>query len=612
MIEKLNQSIRRALAAFKKVPPMRGSEWANANFFLSKESSYNEERWTGFPPQNIIIDIVCSDSIEQINIMKSARVGYTKILLIALGYFQVHKKRNQAIWLPTDSDSIDFVKTQVNTMIRDVPVVREAFKNSFERKCAENTNSIKVFDNKTVMFIRGARSAKNFRAISVDCAFLDELASFDPNPDKEGSPVLLGKKRTSGSIFPKVVCGSTPKMADSCLMEFEHKRSEYKMTFYIPCLHCETMHPLTWETMKWEKGQPETVKHHCPECGKGYTQNQYLDIWEKMILCDAEGNYYRDDEFYNSKNEVIYPRCVGIYFWTAYIPQQTWATLVQEWLDCHKDPVTRRTFINTTLGRVDTEGVEAVSPHELQKRAEPDFKILPNDVACATIGVDVQADRIEFEIVAWSEKEESWSLDYQTIWGDPLEDVVWEELREWIVTTYYEREDGTTIPISMCFIDSGYLATRVYECVDRMALCFVYACKGFNGNRPVIEHENDRRRRLLKARKKGGHPIMVGVDEAKIIVYRRMGIMEAGNAGYMHFPMSRDTEWYVQLTVEKYITKFQKGFSVRSWVKPDGARNEPLDCRVYAYAAFKMLHGSYRQSNTSTKAVFAPRVRSRT
>ena len=132
MIDKLNQSIKHALATFKKDPPMRGSEWANANFFLSKESSYNEERWTGFPPQNIIIDIICSDGVEQINIMKSARVGYTKILLIALGYFQVHKKRNQAIWLPTDSDSIDFVKTQVNTMIRDVPAVREAFKNSFE------------------------------------------------------------------------------------------------------------------------------------------------------------------------------------------------------------------------------------------------------------------------------------------------------------------------------------------------------------------------------------------------------------------------------------------------------------------------------------------------
>jgi phage terminase large subunit GpA-like protein len=36
-------------------------------------------------------------------------------------------------------------------------------------------------------------------------------------------------------------------------------------------------------------------------------------------------------------------------------------------------------------------------------------------------------------------------------------------------------------------------------------------------------------------------------------------------------------------------TKYSHGFPIQVWHKPDGARNEPLDCRVYAYAALQGL-----------------------
>jgi len=33
------------------------------------------------------------------------------------------------------------------------------------------------------------------------------------------------------------------------------------------------------------------------------------------------------------------------------------------------------------------------------------------------------------------------------------------------------------------------------------------------------------------------------------------------------------------------VTRYSKGFPIREWRKRSGTRNEPLDCRVYAYAA---------------------------
>ena len=38
-----------------------------------------------------------------------------------------------------------------------------------------------------------------------------------------------------------------------------------------------------------------------------------------------------------------------------------------------------------------------------------------------------------------------------------------------------------------------------------------------------------------------------------------------------------------------------KGQPYREWHKPDRARNEALDCRVYAYAALKIMNPSFKR-----------------
>lgn len=591
--DKINNAIQRGLLSIRKEPPQSVSRWSNNNFFLSAESSYISGRWESYPYQAPILDMIGNDGIREIDILKSARIGYSKMLLACIGYFQEHKKRNQAIWLPTDASAVTFSKTQIDTMLRDVPSVRVMFKNSYDKKCARNTQNLKIFDNGTTLRILGGTAAKNYREISVDCAYLDELASFEPDIEAEGNPALLANKRTAGSVFPKLVCGSTPKIAGTCLITERHEKNVIKLRFYIPCPHCDKLHPLEWKTMQWEKDDPESVLHHCHHCGAGYNQSQFLSVWEKGRYQSDDGIYYHEGFFYDSDDSVIEtPLTVGIHIWTAYSPMQTWSQIVREWLSCYKDPILLRTFINTTLGEADKEETESVDPDTFRGRAE-EYERFSSKAVCLTMGVDVQPDRLEFEIVAWNANEESWSVDYQILWGDTIDSFeVWDELKEWLIENY-KNDTDEALPISMALIDSGFSATTVYKCVERLGLNFVYSCKGQAGKRPVVEHEKERKRRMLKARKKGGHPIIVGVDEAKSIIYRRMRMVQAG-AGYMHTPKSRDEEWYNQMTIEQLETKYQRGFAVQRWIKPNGGRNEALDCRVYAYAAFKMTNGKYR------------------
>lgn len=75
----------------------------------------------------------------------------------------------------------------------------------------------------------------------------------------------------------------------------------------------------------------------------------------------------------------------------------------------------------------------------------------------------------------------------------------------------------------------------------------------------------------------------VGTDTAKATIYSRLGLKEKG-PGYVHFPIGIDDNFYLQLTAEKRVTRYVKGFPVAEWVKIR-ERNEGLDCYVYAYAA---------------------------
>ena len=80
----------------------------------------------------------------------------------------------------------------------------------------------------------------------------------------------------------------------------------------------------------------------------------------------------------------------------------------------------------------------------------------------------------------------------------------------------------------------------------------------------------------------------VGTDTAKDVLFSWMLIDNPG-PGYMHFPNTRSDEYFRQLTAEKLVTRYHKGFARREYVKTR-ARNEALDVRVYSMAAFSILN----------------------
>jgi phage terminase large subunit GpA-like protein len=68
-------------------------------------------------------------------------------------------------------------------------------------------------------------------------------------------------------------------------------------------------------------------------------------------------------------------------------------------------------------------------------------------------------------------------------------------------------------------------------------------------------------------------------------------------AGYIHFHAEAGQEYFKQITSERQVVRYVKGFAIREWKKKAGDRNEALDCFVYSYAA---LHFLYMRFNRNT------------
>jgi phage terminase large subunit GpA-like protein len=586
-------AVSRGLEALRCPEPLTLWEWADKHFYLSAESSSVEGEWRTLPYQRAIMGAMSNDDLTTITWQKCKRVGYTKVITAAVGYYSSFLRRSGVIYQPTESDAEDYVQDEIDPMLRDVPAVRDALLVDPERKSHHNKKDLKSFVG-AILHIRGGKAARNYRRFTKDIVLFDEVDGFDLDIEGEGDPISLGDGRLETSSFPKSIRGSTPHLRGQSHIERAVGDADVVFHRHVRCQECGDLHRLTWDRMVYDAETPAEVRHACPEC-------EHAAEYGELAAMDADGAWLDEDCHHTideygvvtdtSTGDRVDVRHVAFRIWSAYSYFKPWADIVREFLSAERkatagDIAAMKTWTNTVLGETWEEtALEADHSALFQRREHYTRTTLPDQVLLLTAGVDVQEDRIEACAYGWGFGEESWHCDAIQLWGDPSQPDLWGELDEWMRLPR-RTQSGQELNIRAMAVDSGHCTDQVYRYCRPRWRSGVFAVKGrgVEQHRPIIASPTSIRAsdgRMVRL-------FTVGHYNATSLILRRLQIREPG-PGFCHLPMTLDFEYCEQLASEKVVAKMQDGREVHRIVEIR-KRNEALDMFRYGLAALYLVN----------------------
>jgi len=575
----LVKAVRAAQVHFKPPPDLKPSSWAEANVKIPIGNAVpGLIRFDNAPYQREPLDMTADPSCQRITLQWGAQVGKTMLALCAQSYRIAQNPCSQIMMQPSQGDLTTWLETKFNPLVENNDQLQELIAKPRGRD-GVNNQRMKSYPGGFMMF-SWSGSPKTMRGRSAPFIVCDETDGYDRT--NEGHPVgLLWQRAATFGDQRLLLEISTPTTKGASWIESSFEQGDQRR-FHVACPHCGEHQPLKWQNVTWEQDEegnhlPETARYMCVNgCAPGWTDAERIAAirtaeeigagWKAAKPFRGHASYHLN-ELYSTFRRL--------------------GDIVQSFLD-KKAAGDLQTFVNVSLAETWEERGDQVDSTGLIERAEKYRAPVPAGGLVLTSGVDMQQDRLEVETVAWGLGDESWSVDYQVLWGDPLQGDVWDDLDDYLAKTWM-HQSGAQLPISAACLDtggnSGY-TQAAYEYAKGKTGRRLFAIKGVGGwGRPIVSAPSRKRTG------RGQRPVdlfTIGTDEAKMIVAKRLAIKAPG-PGYCHFPDERDAEWFHQITAEKLITKYIKGFPIREWHKTRD-RNEAFDCRVYALAALKILN----------------------
>lgn len=554
------------------------SEWSDRNRWIRSGTNSPGQWRTALTPylQEIMDSLSEHSPVRSVSFIKASGLGGTEALNCWLGYIMAHlQNKDTLVVMPTLELRDRSFNPRLMKMLDETPCLAELV--STASRSRANRNDLLEYGARARIIKAGANSPDSLRSDHLPYVICDEVDAFPWDVGGEGDPMTLIENRQRTYSRAKSYYVSTPTTAGQSRIDVLYQRSD-RRKYHVPCPHCGEFQHLEWANFKWrtappaegeEAGTPVVTQawYACKECGAMIEEGHKTEML-------AAGKWIAE------RPSIKLHR--GYHLNTLYAPiglGLSWKQVAQKWLSCQGDTAELKAFVNTYLGETWQEKGDSIENLSLISRLEEyDLDSLPPVVI--TAGVDVQKDRLEATIAAWSETEEGWLIDHLIIPGDTAQSDVWDELK----TTLGDAD------VRIAVIDSGYNTSMVYAFCT--ANTWALPGKGVPGmGRPLIEDERRRKMRLRTRRKKGTAVEPIGVDQGKALLYANLKKLRPG-PGYLHFPNDAafDDEYFAQLAAERLVTRMKGHRPFQEWVQTR-PRNEALDCLVYAMAARALYQG---------------------
>lgn len=597
--------------------------WAETKRRLSDKSPFpGPFRLSITPFLRSLLEDLSDPSVTEVVGQKSAQIGWTDGVLVNwLGQIVDEDPAPTMVLFPADKKGREFNAEKLTPAIEATPALSERLVTKSRAK--ENRQDFKEFAGGFIKLV-GSNSPMNVKSTTAKYLAVEEPDDCNLNIKGQGDSITMLEER--GKRYPgsKLLVGGTPSIVGissvASRMEFTDKRR-----WMVPCHHCGHEAPLDWKNVRWSSDQARShpvfgnadvasARYVCAECGGEWTNAE-------RIANVRRGRWVATGEFRGRR---------GYYFseLMSVFPGSELSALLEKYLaakhamEVEGDVSKMIVFWNQSLGLAWEYKGKTIDAESLGARVEdyPEW-FVPWGGLVITVGVDVQHDRLAVVVRAWGDGEESWLVWAGELYGNVLEDGVWDELDRAVVFRTYRHVSGANLNVSAVSVDSGdgQTADAVYKWARRANRRFGVArampIKGARNpdaeifRKPGAPLDVDAQH---KGAKYGLRPYMVGVGRAKDLILGadenagRVNLRDADGAtgrgpGRMHWYRGLRADYFDQLTseVKAPARDLSRGKALKKvWQKKAGKRNEFLDCEVYALHAARALRlDTYTQAS---------------
>jgi len=576
----------------KPLPKTSVSIWADTYRVISTGNA-EPGRWktSRAPYQQEIMDAFTQPGIRRVVVMSSSQIGKSDCMNNIIGRFAHLDPCAIMMIQPTIDMAQDYSKSRIAPMLRDTKVLSRRFYNVQDKggaqtaKTRDGNNTIlsKIFPGGRLIMC-GANSPAGLASRPVRILLADEVDRFPDSAGTEGDPVDLAAKRMTTYWNRVMGLFSTPTNEGSSRIAAEYAAGSQEEWRHA-CPNCGEYHTLRYvdlhadyEEYKDAKGRKtvvvKSVVWRCPDCGFSFDEQTMKNAPQKYAAQNARAAENGSRSFFVNAFSS---------------PWLSWDEIMREWLEAKGDPTREQVVVNTRFGEPYRQRGAFEDEAVFMRRRERYRAELPDGVLMLTAAVDVQDNRLEYEICGWGMAEECWGIVRGAVFGTPDRAETWDML-DAVLDRAYTFADGTGLKVTRTFIDAGgHYTGSVYGYCEKNYHKQRIPIKGKGGAGIPLVYKIGRAYNVKVPL------VLLGVNEGKQQIMNRLSI-ETPGASYFHFPLDGDAalphRGYDQLYFKGIISEHKKqvkqnGILRTVWEQTAGVRNEPLDLRVYNLACMQ-------------------------
>ena len=590
---RLNRAIRDSVAAMAPPDDLTVTEWAEKYRRLSREASAEPGPWRTerTPYLREPMDAFTDPRVRRIVMVAASQVGKSELLNNVIGYIIDQDPGSILFIHPTTIDAKEYSKLRIAPMVRDCPTLS---KKVADPKSRDSGNTIlqKSYPG-GILTMCGSTEAHALASKPIRYVLGDERDRWAASAGTEGDPWALAMARQTTFYNAKALEVSTPTIKGASAIEASYAEGTMER-WKSQCPHCGGYHEIRFQDIRYEYEeqiiagkktyQVNSISYVCPGCG--CISNEY--------------EMKRQPARWEAENPAAYASGCRSFWLNAFVSSwATWESIIRKYLAAIGSTRKMQVVYNTCFGELWEDRGDIEDEDTLMARRE-DYGIrpdgspveLPDGVLVLTAGVDTQDDRMEYEVVGHGHFGETWGIEKGLVMGRPDDPETWAKLDELVFDRTFRFANNIGLRVSMSFVDEGGHFTQDVrmQCRGRLGKK-VFCIKGFDGeDRPYTAPPKKQKIIVGKVQVGTCWQYQLGVDSGKEIIMDNLKVQTPGPK-YCHFPKRDDygSAYFKGLLSETKVYDPNKRHPW-AWKKiPGHERNEPLDCRNYALAAFKVL-----------------------